>query len=427
MIRMRCWLGNRGGRIDQRGSALPVAMLALLMLSALVVGLSVLGATEPSIAGNHLMVAQARALAEAGVERAIWALQTDNITSPIGGTAEPPYDGTQLIAVSINGAPVGGVRISVSNGDATHCPSAGDRCITAVGWVPSDTSAGPKAHQRIMVTASNPQRLFKNPPAALSVRGDLQTGDNSLVNSRLDTSCGRKAGTVSTGETTLHGAGADIRGATDDNDTSNEVTDAHGDLLMPNAHDIVKNLAGASFDQFAFADSDINFLRGYAKAHGTYLQGAVTFDGNNTIPNGLVFVDTVSGSNIAREGVIPSTPAADFATVSIRGNPAADAGGVWSGWLFVNGSLSIEGGAVLHGLVYTQNGLSYHGAATGEVHGAVIGGHIRDLSSGNSGSELLGGARITYNCAFAKTGGDTIPNSWTIKGGTYREPCDSCG
>src|SRR5262249_32096741 len=125
---MRCWLSNQGGLIDQRGSALPVAMLALLMLSALVIVLSVRAANERSIAGTHLMVAQARALAEAGVERAIWALQTDNITSPIGGTAEAPYDGSQLIAVPINGAPVGGVRISVSNGDTTHCPSAGDRC-----------------------------------------------------------------------------------------------------------------------------------------------------------------------------------------------------------------------------------------------------------------------------------------------------------
>ena len=42
---------------DQRGVALPMAMLALLILSALVVGFSVLSATEPTIASNQLSTA----------------------------------------------------------------------------------------------------------------------------------------------------------------------------------------------------------------------------------------------------------------------------------------------------------------------------------------------------------------------------------
>src|SRR5262249_45352554 len=60
---------------DKRGVALPMVMMVLLILSTLVVGLSALSATEPTIAGNHLMATQARSLAEAGVERAVWALQ----------------------------------------------------------------------------------------------------------------------------------------------------------------------------------------------------------------------------------------------------------------------------------------------------------------------------------------------------------------
>jgi len=55
---------------DQRGVALPMAMLALLILSILVIGFSVLSATEPTVANNQLMVTQARALAEAIAQEA---------------------------------------------------------------------------------------------------------------------------------------------------------------------------------------------------------------------------------------------------------------------------------------------------------------------------------------------------------------------
>ena len=68
--------------VEQRGTALPLAMLTLIILSALIIGFSVLGSSEPTIANNQLRVAQARAAAEAGVERAVWALNR--------GLAAPP-------------------------------------------------------------------------------------------------------------------------------------------------------------------------------------------------------------------------------------------------------------------------------------------------------------------------------------------------
>src|SRR5216684_750462 len=52
----------------ERGVALPMALMCLLILSALIV------ASEPVLANNQLQVAQARAVAESGVERAIWGL-----------------------------------------------------------------------------------------------------------------------------------------------------------------------------------------------------------------------------------------------------------------------------------------------------------------------------------------------------------------
>ena len=422
---------------DQRGVALPMAMLALLILSALVVGFSVLSATEPTIASNQLMVAQARSVAEAGVERAIWALNNPANASgiPATGAIPAPYNGSQLILVSNGGSNLGGFRVIVAAATTSpyppECPavssmSRGDRCIVAVGWVPNDTTSSPKAHQKITLRISNPQLVFADPPAALSVRGELQMGGNSLVDSRTDTSCGNKVGTLTTGNTDIQGNATDIWGAADGNDIRNEITDAGNGPIPANAHDVVKNLATASFDQFALTDADINALRLYAKTKGTYLQGTVVFDASNTIPNGLVFIDTVSGTNVTQEGVTPPTPTSDLASAEIHGNPAADPSGIFSGWLFVNGSLAVDGNFLMHGMMYAQNDIGYHGVGTGGVYGAMISRNIRHQVSTSIDSDLLGNALINYNCAYARNGGSTVTNTWTITSGTYRELCDSC-
>ena len=426
---------------NQRGVALPMAMLALLILSALVIGFSVLSASEPTIANNQLMVAQARSLAEAGIERAIWALKNPADASgiPSTGAIPAPYDGSQLLLVSTGNYNLGGFRVTVASATtvpypagcpATSSMSRADRCIVAVGWVPNDTTSGPKAHQKIVVIASDPQLLFTDPPAALSVRGELELGGNSIIDSRADTSCGAKVGTLTTGNTDMNGNAADVYGAFAnpvDLSTRNQVTDAANGPLPANPEDIVKNLATSSFDQFILSDADINALRAYAKKYGTYLQGTVSFSSSTTlIPNGLVFVDTVSGNNITQEGVTPATPSSDFASVTIHGNPTADPSGVFSGWIFSNGTLSIDGNFKMHGLGYAQNDITYHGIGTGGVWGAMISRNIRDLSSTSIDSDVNGNALINYNCLYAKSGGNTLPNSWTITSGTYRELCDSC-
>jgi hypothetical protein len=419
---------------DQRGVALPMAMLALIILSALVIGFSVLSASEPTIANNQLMVAQARSLAEAGVERAMWALQkgflvpTDpnGIPTSLTGTAPPPYDGSQLLFVSTGGNTIGGFRVTVV------ATSNLERTIIAVGWVPNDTTTNPKAHQKITVKAVFPS-AFPPPPAALSVRGDLEAGGNSLVDSRADTSCGAKPGSLTTGATSINSGAADIYGSQTGTDqtTANQILNADGGAIPASPSDIVENVAttlppgtpGNVFDQYLLTDADINALRTYAKAHGTYLQGSVTFDASNKIPNGLVFVDTVSGNDITQEGVTPATPTSDFASVEIHGNPPADPSGVFSGWLFVNGTLAIDGNFVTHGLLYAQNDVTYHGVGTGGVYGAVMSRNIRDLSSTSIDSDLLGNALINYNCAWARMGGGMF-QTWNFEPGTYKEVSD---
>ena len=401
--------------------ALPVAMLALVILAALTIAFSVLSASEPVIANNHLMGSQARVLAEAGVERAIWGLQNgpDSRGIPVTGAVPTPYDGRQLISVRSSVSNVGGFRITVTSG-GEGCMSLAERCITAVGWVPSDIASGPRSHRMIAVTAGNPQLLYRDPPAAMSARGALQISGASHIDASSDRSCDGKAGAVVSGSVGLDGPVV-VRGGADGNDIPNEMIDANRGPVPPGAGDIVANAAADALDRFMWSDSDIKYLRAYARTQGHYYRGNVTFDSSNKMPDGLVFVDTASGANAG-----PATPDADYARVDVRDGAASDASGIVSGWLFVNGALSINSGFRMNGLIYVQDDIRYHGTPGGGIAGAVIVRNIRDLSSAGAESNVLSDANITYNCVLARTGGHRIPSRWSTTPGTYRELCDSC-
>jgi len=125
---------------DQRGVALPMALMMVLILSALLIAFSVLGASETTLAANQQRVAQARTVAESGVERAIWALNNpgdgSGIPTPLVGPAAAPYDGNTAVPVMLNGVQIGVFRVSVTSGATLN-----ERNIVATGWVPSDTAA----------------------------------------------------------------------------------------------------------------------------------------------------------------------------------------------------------------------------------------------------------------------------------------------
>lgn len=146
---------------SQHGVALPMALLTMLILSALIIAFSMMAASEPMLANNQLQVAQARAIAESGVERAIWALNNqanvNGIPNPLG-TPAAPYDGSVAIPVMINSAQVGVFTILVTNG-----LTANERDIIATGWTPTNTGTGPKVKQKIQVTVFQ-DRFVNNPP-----------------------------------------------------------------------------------------------------------------------------------------------------------------------------------------------------------------------------------------------------------------------
>lgn len=380
---------------DQRGAVLPLTMMILVVLSAVLIALSGLTGQEPLIASNHVMVVQAQALAEAGLERALWALSTPESADgiPWSAKAPAPYDGSAFLGVATeSGALLGGYRLTVTGeGDR-------QREVTVVGLVPGDV--GPLGRARQDISATLIRLRFPAPPAGLSVRGGLTIGDGVTIDARTDGSCGDRAGTWSTGVTTA-AAGAQIHGRSGDTAIPNEPTDIRQEQPV------------GVFDELAFSAAELLALKAVARVRGTYYQGAVTFDAARRIPDGVIFVDTGSGQPIT-----DATPASDLATVTI-GDGAAGPGGVFRGWIIVNGSLSIAGDVTLRGLTYVADRLSQTGVA--RLVGATMVGHVRTATPSLVDARPAGDAAVAWSCEEGRTGGGLIPSRWMVKPGSYRE------
>ena len=399
---------------DQRGIALPMALLALLILSTLVIAFSLLATSEPLISANQKLVAQARAVTESGLEQAIWALNNptdpNGLPTPLPGTVPAPFDGSAPIPISVNGTQIGVVFVTVTNGINPN-----DRNVVAVGWAPTNAGSGAKAHQKIQATVSRFLFSATPPPAALTVQGQINITGNTNIDSRPDQSCGAKDGTWSVGATAVGGSG-DVYGA-DGNNTANQ-------SALSGITDVKQNVPTSAFAPFLLKNQDLNTLKAMAKSAGTYYSGAgvssLTFNSGNPMPNGIIFIDTVSGLNIDANGA-NTTSSSDFANVSLHGNAPADPSGVFRGMIIVAGSLSISGNFHAQGLVYSVNDLVYTGTGTGLIEGAVMSQNIRDVSSTTIDTNTGGNSSIIYNCGYASNPGGQMSQGFNVQPGTYKE------
>src|SRR6266851_1518707 len=98
------------GVVDQRGIALPLALILLTLLMSLTLAFLTMGASEPTIAANLKSGEMALAAAEAGIERAIWALSNPTVDTAGANTkltnlnAIPaPYSGGTLFPALFGG------------------------------------------------------------------------------------------------------------------------------------------------------------------------------------------------------------------------------------------------------------------------------------------------------------------------------------
>jgi Tfp pilus assembly protein PilX len=388
---------------SEAGIALPITLILMALITSLTVAFLAFTSAEPVIASNQMANAQARAIAESGVERALWALSKgETLPSPVGALADPlpapvpaPYDGSQFISVG-----VGEFKVTVANGAATN-----ERNITAVGYVPNHTN--PIAIKKIQTTVTHIK--IPTPPCAVCAGGEapagattnIQVGGSASIVASLAQGAQYCAGSTPT-------AAAYSAGSINTNGTPNIAGPTGGSALATNQ-------PASNFTSFLFNDNDISTIKALAKANGTYYQGSQTW--TNPPPNGIVFVDTPSGNALTN-----TSPTADQSVVvDIHGNWA----GGWSGWLVVAGSVWISGNAQLSGLIYAQNDVTLHGNGNGNVTGAVVSTNRIDTQSTNIDTDDTGNAPVTYNCPAVQNGGGAVPINWFVKPGSFREVAGS--
>ena len=388
--------------VGERGMALPVTMIVLTLITTLALAFLVMSASEPVIAANHMASAQARAMAESGIERALWAL-TMGTTAPTtpGAVADPmpsspagqPYNGATYVSMGT----IGGFTVSIANGAA-----ANERVIEAVGYVPNNVN--PVATKKIMLTATRMKWL--DPPCAICAGGEapqnnqtnIQIGGAATVNASPTDGAQFCDGVMPTAATMSQGS---IN------------TNGNPDLSAPpGGVSTLQHQPQQNFTPFLFTDSDMEMLKTIAKmpGRGTYLQGSQTF--TSPPPNGIVFIDTPSGNPFTA-----NSPSGDIITVDIHGNWSQS----WNGWLIVAGTVHISGNVTMNGLVYAQNDVTLDGTGGGGVTGAVISTNRMDTTSTNVDAQSIGNAPTTYNCPAVRNGGGTISQYWFSKPGTFRE------
>lgn len=385
--------------MNDKGIALPVALIMMAVLISLIVAFLVLATSEPLIASNQKVGAQARALAETGIERALWALTKGDTNPGFSGALDPastnpsaaPYGGATFVQVSNLG------QFSVTVADGT---SANEKVITAVGWVPSN--ANPIAVKKIQVRAIRIKRI--DPPCAICAGGESPPGTNAEI----------RVGGAATVNASIASGASFCPGV-----TPTTAVMAQGDVLLNGSPNLfaptggtttAANTPNSTFSSFLLSDNDMAYLKSLAKSNGTYYQGDTTF---TTPPkDGIVFIDTPSGNPLSS-----SSPSSDLVTLDIHGNWSTG----FKGWIIVAGSASIQGNINITGLVYSQNDISLNGTGAGAIRGAVISTNRRDTSSTNVDSTDIGQAPLTYDCNAVRTGGGTLPQGWTMRAGTFVE------
>jgi hypothetical protein len=384
---------------DDRGVALPMALMMMALLTTLMLALAVLATSEPGIASNQQATAQARTMAESGLERALWALTAGQDPVPPAGAlvlqgggyllpnpVPAPYDGSTFVAVNSTG----GFKVIVANGAQPN-----QKLVTAVGYAPTATT--PSAVRKVQVTVTRVSWI--NPLCGLCAGGESPPPPAPTTTVQVG------------GSATVNGAGPTCAGVTPTAavaSTGTVTTNGNPTLTPPGGGSGTLN--NASFPStMSLSNSDFATLKAMAQNTGHYYKGNQNW--TSPPPNGLIVVDTPSGNPLTN-----SSPASDLITVDISGNWAAG----WSGWLIVAGTISIHGSITMNGLIYAQNDINLHGVGGGGLTGAVISANRVNTQSSNLDVDL-GNMQITYNCPVVRNGGGQLSQNWFVMPGTYKE------
>ena len=370
-----------------------------MLLSSLTLAFVAMTATEPLIVANLKAGEQAQALAEAGIERAIWALSNPTVTGLTNLNQIPAsYSGQTLFVLGGSGA----FTVTLTG--------AGPTLLTGHGYVVRNGVAIPAqpaqlapsdivGHRAVELQATSagtvggpgtPANVTL--PGALTVAGSVQMSGNSLVDGNNQAggspnSCGAKGGITIRDKTTLPDGTVVNNNIGVQGSASTVGTPAQQTLTSP------------QFQSYLFADAQLSALKALAQSQGTYIQPSSNAEFNLNVVNGLMFVDTVNGQALGNP-----PDAAKLASVKITGANN-------SGWLIVMGSIRIDGNVTYNGFVYAHNDLSYKGTGQGGIFGAMLSANVVDAVATVVDTDTSGSSKIYHDCGKVANGGGALSES----------------
>lgn len=373
----------------RRRRAVVVIIASSVLVTVVMVAILLLARREPA-ADSQLLASQARALAESGLERSLWALSNAGAPGALralpaaGVAAEAPYDGSTFVPVG----PTGGFMVRVAGLGPNQAT------VVAVGWSPTNAPSDgrAKAKRRIEATVARLRDLAREAPCVLCVGAHLTLAGGAKVDARPSggataSGCGEKIPVWAAGGLTLAGA-AEVLGG-------------------PLAGLAARASAGADV---SLSDDDLDILRSKAKFQGTYLRPASDAPLALTrLPDGLVFVDTLDGSN-------PTAPPRRATLARVRITAGSFASQPFKGWIVVNGAVDVGAGfGGIRGIVYAADTITTSGFGDDAIDGIVIARHVSGAKTAS-----LSDARIVFDCGAARGAGH-VPTGWFVRPGTYRE------
>ena len=390
--------------MNQRGIAMPAALIGLVVLTSLMVAFTLLAQSEPDIANNHMMSARARAFAEAGVERALWAMNNvavSGLSDPLAAS-NPPYDGLNYFWVEqVGGVNVGEYKVTIAQfiDPATGLVDPTKATITSVGYAPDHNN--PRAIKKVSITTTRFKFAGPNgtPPCAMCVGGEVppgttaqtQIGGNAMIN----------GSNVSGNPTATYCAGQVPTSAFMTTGTVSQ-NGTPSIIAPPGGQGAITGVDKSYFKNFTLTDAEIDALKVYAQKYGHYYQGSQTF--TSPPPNGLLFFDTPSDNS-----------ALNSTTIDMHGNWTQG----WTGWMIIRGSADIQGDISLSGLVYILNDVNIHGNGNLNVRGAIVAQDRVDSQSSTIDSDDIGNGKLAYDCPAIRDGGGTVNNNWSVS--SYKE------
>jgi Tfp pilus assembly protein PilX len=380
---------------DERGVALPLAMVMMVVLAALIVSFAVLARTEPSIASNQKETAQALRLADSGLQLAIWAMNNpgasgglDYAAMPHDGTAAGGnFDGAHYVSVGGTGGFTVLAQWPATNG-------TWERTVTTVGWTPSNTTST-NSHRKIQVVVQKGVVPPLDPPCVVCVAGEIQVNGSAadfVSNSNGCPGADPPQYAIQSVQAVQYNAHPTFTGYGTSGGSALNTTN---------------NTSQFKYDAAALAQ-----FKAYAQAHGTYYNGPIS-----SLPTGagphVVYIDTTDGSEFTN-----STPTSKDGNLSLSGT------NTFNGTIIAAGTINISGNTTINGLVYSLNDLSVSGNVT--VNGALISENRRDTSSTSIDTDFSGSIAMNFNCTNVRNATiNLLGTSWIVKPGAYVETAGS--